>query len=307
MLYKFPKMERLKGSKHPRYSENDQWEAREKIHGANLSFYYSFKDDVVTPRSRSKTIGLDSYGDYSFFKASSKIKECSINVKHVSLAVKGLLDITFNPDAVIVYGELFGGGVQKEIKYSKQHRFVVFDIAVVYNDEVYWLNKVWVDIVCKGSFKTAPVIAKGTFEDVSNIDLNGTMSHLSDYGEFIEGVVISPRGTSLFAKEGFTSIKSLASNFLEHEYGTREIDKDLLEKVLEYVTPIRVAHIRGNYGDEIFNNFNRFFGCYLSDVYDDFLQDNTLYTKEDLRKLKKPLKNKIRDLYNIYLEDVGGS
>lgn len=114
-----------------------KWMATEKIHGANFAMYSNGKDFKFASRS-----GFVEDGDKLFDgkRVADKYKEAFMSEAHrVVNALGGLLrqhsfahgsayeDNTY----AIMFGELFGGSIQKGMPYQAQQDLAVFDFLVV--------------------------------------------------------------------------------------------------------------------------------------------------------------------------------
>lgn len=97
----------------PAYS--GEWIATVKAHGANFSFWWD-KENGVRVASRSQFV------DGSFYSCTEVIN------KHAETFAQDCE--VFNPESVVVvYGELIGGNIQKEVQYGEK-RFVAFDVVI---------------------------------------------------------------------------------------------------------------------------------------------------------------------------------
>lgn len=89
------------------------WVATEKIHGANFSFWCN--GDEVKVASRSQFV------DGTFYNCQSVINRYAEGIL-TWCQEKNVKDF-------VVYGELYGDGIQKEVKYG-QKDFAAFDIVI---------------------------------------------------------------------------------------------------------------------------------------------------------------------------------
>ena len=108
-------------------------------------------------------------------------------------------------DAVI-YGEGFGAGIQGGGDYSKDKRFIVFDVLV---DGKWWLD--WentCDVANKLGMPVVPFVGEMTLEQASNLVRDGFKSRLGGCTKDAEGLVGRPC-EALFDKKGHRLIVKL--------------------------------------------------------------------------------------------------
>jgi Rnl2 family RNA ligase len=94
--------------------EKVSWVLTEKVHGANFSFWSDGEDFKVASRNQ--------FVDGSFYSCTDIIEKHRNDVLRISAMFPG--------KTVIVYGELYGPGIQKGIDYGTKKDFIVFDIKV---------------------------------------------------------------------------------------------------------------------------------------------------------------------------------
>lgn len=89
-----------------RFREDEKrWIATEKIHGANISILWDGEQIQVFSRRRALTNDNKFHGFQSLTQ-----------------------DIALREEGVIIYGEIYGRGVQKELLYNPDVRIVYFDV-----------------------------------------------------------------------------------------------------------------------------------------------------------------------------------
>jgi hypothetical protein len=80
-----------------------------------------------------------------------------------------------------IYGEYFGGNypgvslkefkpVQKGVYYIPHHEFMAFDICVYTDKTLFWVDVTDIANILKDNFKSIPIYAKGTFDEMFNIE-----------------------------------------------------------------------------------------------------------------------------------------
>lgn len=177
----------------------DEWVATVKAHGANFSFWWD-KVNGVRVASRSQFV------DGSFYSCTDVIN------KHAETFARDCE--VFNPDSVIVvYGELIGGNIQKEVQYGEK-RFVAFDVVI---DGVA-LNKWDAFQMALGlGFDVIPVIGSGTLEDMLAISPEFVCPLAvkdSDHNK-AEGIVIEPANPSYLPNGSRVYLKQKSKAFTE--------------------------------------------------------------------------------------------
>jgi Rnl2 family RNA ligase len=122
----FIKFESIKNVRHViktvncKLNKNKKWYASEKLHGANFQIIYD--QNGVSFASRNHLLQQNGHNEDSFFDFSHIKDKLTNNI--ISLA-KNL-----NAKNINVYGELYGGNIQQEIKYDDFIAFRVFDVVV---------------------------------------------------------------------------------------------------------------------------------------------------------------------------------
>ncbi|WP_422928061.1 RNA ligase (ATP) [Singulisphaera sp. PoT] len=145
-------------------------------------------------------------------------------------ALEGLLrDLSGGEKSVIVFGELYGSGVQ-DMAYglaSGEKRFRCFDITV---DGRYVDHDVKVEALARHGVEAVPILYRGPFSwEVVEAESYGstTMCSPDDAGKFKgrEGCVITPvkeRFDASFGGKGRVILKSISADYLARKGGTEE-------------------------------------------------------------------------------------
>lgn len=149
----------------------------EKLEGTNFSIMYKRFEDKIYVNTHRRTIVLDEGKTHTAW-------ECAKD--------QGLIDLikTFDGNEIIIYGELCGPGIQKNIYKLKDHRVFLFDIKV---DGRYYDPDKFKNIT--NGFDVVPEIADGiTLRDW----LNGNSIQDASNGKSLlgntkrEGIVVRP-------------------------------------------------------------------------------------------------------------------
>lgn len=249
------------------YECNDvgEWVVTEKIHGANFSFWCDGAEVKVASRSQ--------FVDGTFYNCQAVINRYS----------QGILDWCqgFGVETFVVYGELFGGNVQKEVQYGEKD-FAAFDVVidgVVQDKQTAWR------VVKECGLKFAPVLFTGSFKDC--LEMNNTFQSTltpEDYeGENIsEGLVIEPIEPAWFANGSRVYFKNKTESFSEKNrqpkekqvFELSEEESDLLNELLKYSTEQRVSNVISKIGQVTNRDFGKILGLTVQDILEDFSKDN---------------------------------
>lgn len=100
-----------------------EWHISEKIHGSNLSILFTNPDEAPKVFSRNNEITGSN-----FYNADDTINETIEKLAPIREFVRR------TKTTVRVFGELFGPGIQKGVKYGPERRIKFFDMMV--NDEL---------------------------------------------------------------------------------------------------------------------------------------------------------------------------
>jgi Rnl2 family RNA ligase len=129
-----------------------EWVTLEKLHGANFSFAYDHS--TITVNRRNGTIDPEEI---------SKFYDCAEVVDAHYDKVEKLSKI-LGISCFVLYGELVGQGIMKEIIYGDKN-FYAFDIYDV--DAEKWLDWDVVRDVCYAAgINCVPEVSRGTLEDM---------------------------------------------------------------------------------------------------------------------------------------------
>lgn len=170
---------------HLKVDKNQSWMVTEKVHGANFSFYCDGKEVKCANRSAFIVDGQKFYNAVGVF---NKYKD-SVLAYHKKLLAKSS-EVVSGDAYLILYGELFGGSVQKGMPYPEEQDFLLFDVLCVAEDNTENRTNIEDYIAVEGKLvfglrdktKFIPVIAKemgmkyaeplfvGTLEDCLNFN-----------------------------------------------------------------------------------------------------------------------------------------
>lgn len=241
------------------------WIVTEKIHGANFSFWYDGNELKVASRTQ--------FVDGTFYGCQAVIDKYSQGIKD------GYDSMGLHGKVLVIYGELYGDGIQKEVKYG-QKDFKAFDVVVDSQikpyKEAFYLTK-----TCGIGF--APVIFTGSFKDaltVSNTFQSLLTPEEHNGDNFAEGVAIFPDKPKYFNNESRVWLKNKSAAFSEKKERTPKTVVDLPEDVnnllslfLVYATPQRVSNVISKVGVVTNKDFGKILGLTVQDMLEDYSKD----------------------------------
>lgn len=283
-------------------AKDGEWFATEKLHGSNYSFYTN-GFEVMTAK-RSGFVGQDA----SFFNHQSIFED------NAEAILKLHDDLALTPDKqLVVYGELVGEGVQRGVSYCEGKGFFAFDVLIKHADgELEWLDydSTLVEVLEECGFKVAPVVARGSFEDMLALD-NSFNSRVTTGKEFTaEGLVIRPVQTAFLHSGSRIAIKSKSEKFSERKVSKtktppKELDEDAKAflGVVDYITDNRLNNVMSKVGEVDKSMFPQLMGLLIQDAIEDFEKD-TGKSWSDLDKgvrkaVQKELQKPARDLVKV--------
>lgn len=271
-----------------------EWCASNKIHGANLSFWCDSTE--VRAARRSGFLGKDGSGLYNsqtvFHNYSGTMRD-----------MYNYFQAQFVFDAMVVYGELFGGSyphpevdriknaskVQDGVFYCPHNDFYMFDVAFYIKDVlIFFLSKTtiaflgekfdipYLNIMYKGTFQEMlalnPIFEDPTYSKYNLPKIENNMS---------EGLVISPVDTKFFNGGSRVILKSKNPNFSENkdkkdkkwsENLSPEV-ADLINEGSTYITENRLKNVLSHGHSLKGSDFGKLLGALAEDVFQEFSKD----------------------------------
>ena len=272
------------------------WIMLEKIHGANFQFW----TDGVTVRVGKRTSFIGEPYDVKFFDRSSSkdtTKTCdpragffradhiaalySDNVKALHFELFGDCHEAQRP-IVIVYGEIFGGfynneikkpwqRVQVEVQYHPENKFMAFDIVTVDQKREHFKTQYTnydkcVELFERHKIPYVPVLFRGTFDEVyaksqsTNADKTTipTLLGLEDMKEpnIREGHVLKPVEPAYIGRDivyikdkndKFTEVCKFKKSKPQSSETSYDI-QEFLEAAPNYITSQRFANVISKFG-----------------------------------------------------------
>lgn len=246
--------------------DSGEWIVTEKIHGANFSFWCDGKEVRMASRTQ--------FVDGTFFNCQAVIN------KYSPLVLDMHQKYLNSGDLLVIYGELFGGNIQKEVEYGEKD-FRAFDVSI--NGVI--SNKILALFACEDvGIKWAPHIFTGTFAECLALP-NTFKSTLTpkDYEDEnnAEGLVIEPVVPAYFNNGNRIYLKNKTESFSEKKrqpkekqtFNLSEVESDLMGQLLEYNTPQRVSNVLSKIGQVTNKDFGRILGLTTQDIFEDFMKD----------------------------------
>jgi len=261
------------------------WVVTEKIHGANLSFWYDSKKFRMAKRT-------GWIADDENFYGIQGSKEYLIS------CVKQLYSRFKNIDYIAVFGELYGGiyphpdvpafpnakKVQKGVYYCPHNDFMVYDIKVddqfidfidmqMYCEQV-GLRFVRAEFV--GKFKEC-LEYKNDF--LSGIYKEYDLPPIDD--NICEGIVIRPNKSQFVFTNSRVMLKSKNDRFKEKASEKKPrvkvelvgISKDIADGMFSMVTKNRYDAIVSKIGEVKISDFGKLQGLMMKDIHEEVLKD----------------------------------
>lgn len=284
------------------------WQVQEKIHGTNFSFWSD--GDTVKVASRTQFV------DGRFYNCQEVIDRYTSNVLDiVNHLLNGLIK-TPNPiETVAIFGELYGDGVQKGIKYKDSKDFIAFDTLLNFSDGTYAFlderrNSYLFSIY---DISQAPTLFRGSFEECLTYEneFNSTIAGIDD--NVAEGVVIKPF-IPLFNHQGKRLIiKSKNTKWSEKQREKTKkkphrLDHPLQPTIIEYINTNRVDAVLSKMGGiEALDvkDFGKLLGLVSSDVVEDLIKDEVLPENWKKNDELKPLSKWINlEVKNLLMKEV---
>ena len=178
------------------YSLIKEWEWTEKIDGTNIRITYDecplpCEFDKKSNISRKQVRKVVEYeGGYRGIKYDGRTDAAElpggvVDYLDNKLSTTIILE-EFQDKKVVIYGEGYGGKIQKGGGYSQTQKFIVFDIFI----DGFWLKRADVEEICnKLGLDLVPIILTGSLNEAVHIVKHGFMSKLGDGSVKSEGLI----------------------------------------------------------------------------------------------------------------------
>ena len=272
------------------------------VHNSNFTIMSDGKGPLI-PAKRTSTLDMEDSSFFNFQKIFDKYDFKTLIMNTMLMAT------AYNPDynyGVSIHGELCGGfypdmplipgskQVQKEIKYSNDTEFIVFDIRIYNKDNEYkFLNHNAVVKACQNlNIPVVPIIFEGTLDEC----LAWSSEHNADMSEIWkifgmphevpnnirEGHVIKP-AASLFNSDSRIIFKDKNDKFKEgnERKPKQKVEKipfstqmnDLYNDITSMICIPRFNNVTSKFGEYTIRNFADLMRLMADDIFEDLKND----------------------------------
>lgn len=302
----------------PLHDANDEWCVMEKVHGSNFSIIGD-KNGNLIPAKRTDTLSMTS----NFFNFQRVFDKYETGLKELVNDVYKLETTIGEPvTKVQIFGELCGGDypnmpqipnakkVQKEVSYSNDTEFIVYDIRMFTCDNKYFFvdYDVVVELCNKHNIHVIPIIYRGNFRDC----LRWSNEHNEDPSEIWkifgmpfeaednirEGNVLKPVHKTIFKGDHRIIFKDKNEKFKERKSTKKPKEvvqySDALYNVLGIAESMicvnRFNSVVSKYGDYTIRDFGNLMNEMVRDILDELFREGadsglSYVDKNELHKL----------------------
>lgn len=264
------------------YSTKQDWYVTEKIHGANFSYWSDGEEVKVASRSQ--------FVDANFMGANKAIERYMESAKKVANDIIKHYNVI---EYVVIFGELFGGNIQKGINYGDKD-FIVFDIAVKRADKekLVFLNFENLQYYIRNSYlNMLEPLFVGSLDECLEYPNEFNSKILGIENNLCEGVVIRPVQNSTLYNGDRIILKNKNQKWSERvrtkiNNKPKKFTHDLQPQIEEYINENRFDNVMSKLGgiESLTNkDFGKVIGLFANDVIEDLVADGILpeYWKKD--------------------------
>ena len=293
---------------------NEVFIVQEKVHGANFSFFTDGKEIKIGKR----TAFIEK--DEKFYNAHHILEHYRKNVIDLFQKVKAMYPET---EAVVIYGELFGGGyehqevtlaknavkVQKGIEYAPHNEFYGFDIKL--NGTIYLDTDLVNQIFEETGFFYARILFQGSLEEalkfpnVFDSKIPGWLGLPEIENNMCEGTIVKTLKTRYFGNGARVILKNKNEKWIEKSKMVKkdrsvqkqihftETAQNIWDEIQNYVTLNRLNNVTSKIGEFEPKMTGGIIGLFAQDILEDFGKDfpdtfNTI-EKEEQKRINKKL------------------
>lgn len=263
--------------KHGDYMNECEWHISEKIHGSNASILFTSPHDEPKVFSRNQEIT-----GTNFYNADDIINEM---IKKLA-PIRQLVDRT--KTTVRVFGELFGPGIQKGVKYGPERQIRIFDMMI--NDELQSQENIenfFYDMGIGHLLVPKLAIASSFKEAMEYPEVFQSTIFKIDEENLAEGIVIKPfkevfvdgQGSVFYIKkknEKFKEQQKVKKIRTETQFSEKVNDMRAL--FLSYINKNRVESVFSKEGEiQSFKDIGKYISLIHVDALTDFNRDYLPY------------------------------
>jgi len=250
--------------------KDERYIIQEKIHGGNMSLWIT-KEEV---KFAKRTSFLKE--DESFYDYQNTMKKYEDEIKILKQYVE-IADVEY----IVIYGELFGKGVQKGIDYGEEKQFRAFDMYV--EDELCSpldMISIFEQLNIDNILVPEIAIVKGIF-NVLEFDTKFNSKILNKENNICEGIVAKPLNNIYESSQGSVFyIKKKNDEFkekLKSDKESKPITDNLLKLQLEFVSYINENRLNCVFSKEgeiqSDREIGKFIKLLMEDAKEDFIKD----------------------------------
>lgn len=261
-----------------------QWAATEKIHGANFGIWVN--DLEVQFSKRSGMIApLDNfYNHLSFANRYASIAKTIRDYLWLSVPMDTIDQGDFN---IVIFGEIYGPGVQKGINYTDEVDFIMFDIGVQHGETFHWLDYAELrKIEMKFNMPMVPEIKVGSFHEVLETCNEFDSILGGKENNNAEGFVMKPVSGSTYFHNGDRAIikskgvkweeKAKKAKKIKVPYVLTDLEQKELDTLCQYFTDNRLKNVLSKIGAVTPKQFGMVMGLFVQDALVDFAKDEEM-------------------------------
>lgn len=263
------------------------WWVSEKLDGANFSIWVNAQETKFASRNQ--------WVDSNFYGAEKIILDVANKV--------GALLKTLNVGEVVIYGELYGEGIQKRINYGSK-KFAAFDIVADGEPLPFYEMECLCD-TC--GIDMVPVIGIRFTLDEALEQQEVFKSYLSPTQDEAEGISIAPIVPTWSGNGSRVWLKKKSPRFSEKSVSKHpkpvtqlgDSDLEVLNGLLEYVNDNRVLSAISKHGTVTSKDFGKILGMVMQDIFDDAASDGFDMTQakdmDNWKGISKELQKQVQD------------
>lgn len=262
---------------------NEQYIIQEKIHGSNFSIWFENNNEEVNIKYANRTSFLDitdRFFDYQLALQNEKVEKLINNI--VNKIKKD------NIKELVIFGELYGGRIQKGVYYSDQKHIKFFDMRI---DDVYLpfkeTEEFFKEMESEDLLVPKIAIVNSLDEALEFVpEFNTLLSDKEFEGldNICEGIVIKTYNKVFTNKDGsFFYIKNKNEKYWEKHKLKRPNQKDytmcdtaneLRDIFQTYITENRLYSVFSKYGQiESVKEIGKYISLLTEDARQDFMKE----------------------------------